>query len=301
MRFLKLLRLPAALALSVGLLLHLTVADNSGVLRAVFYATPLPVMAAGWMILALLFDVRRGSGTACLVLGGLCAAWWPMQSYRFPKAQDSEAQVLKVISWNMAHENLPSADLQTLVQTFKPDIAGLVEVGARHSDPNPLFSAVPPGYAVQKFDHAMAIVVRGTVRLVHQEILGGISKFAFAEAVVDGVTWRVFIVDGTSNPIASREDVLSRVLEEARSHPHTIVLGDFNTPVESALFDPWRVEFHHAFNEAGRGLRETWPRWIPVLTIDHIWSSQDLPPQSAKKRWLESSDHAALLAELSNG
>jgi endonuclease/exonuclease/phosphatase (EEP) superfamily protein YafD len=40
---------------------------------------------------------------------------------------------------------------------------------------------------------------------------------------------------------------------------------------------------------------------VPVLTIDHIWSSQDLPPQRAEKRWLESSDHAALLAELSGG
>jgi endonuclease/exonuclease/phosphatase (EEP) superfamily protein YafD len=301
MRFLKLLRLPSALALLVGLVLHLTVADNAGVLRAVFYGTPLPVMAAGWLILSLAFDKQRASGMTCMMLGALCAAWWPMQAYRFAGPQDSGAPILKVLSWNMAHENLPSADLQTLVETFKPDIAGLVEVGARHSDPNPLLSAPPPGYAVQKFDHAMAIVVRGSVRLVHQEIIDNVSKFAFAEAVVDGVTWRVFIVDGVSNPLVSRAEVLARVLEEARGHPHTIVLGDFNTPVESALFDPWRAEFHHAFNEAGRGLRETWPRWVPVLTIDHIWSSQDAPPQHAQKRWLESSDHAALLAELSKG
>jgi endonuclease/exonuclease/phosphatase (EEP) superfamily protein YafD len=301
MRFLKLLRLPAALVLAVGLVLRLTVADNSGPLRAVFYATPLPVMAAGWLILSLFFDKRRAAGVTCMMLGALCAAWWPMQAYRFAAPQDSEAPTLKVLSWNMAHENLPIADLQTLIENFKPDIAGLVEVGARHSDPNPLLSAPPPGYSVQKFDHAMAIVVRGSVRLVHQEIIDNVSKFAYAEAVVDGVTWRVFIVDGASNPVLSRAEVLARVLEEARGHPHTIVLGDFNTPVESALFDPWRTEFHHAFNEAGRGLRETWPRWIPVLTIDHIWSSHDAPPQRAEKRWPLSSDHAALLAELSDG
>jgi endonuclease/exonuclease/phosphatase (EEP) superfamily protein YafD len=74
-------------------------------------------------------------------------------------------------------------------------------------------------------------------------------------------------------------------------------MGDFNTPVESVLFQPWCKELHHAFNEAGSGLRETWPRWVPVLTIDHIWSSRDVLPLHAEKRWLRSSDHAALLAE----
>jgi hypothetical protein len=200
----------------------------------------------------------------------------------------------------MAHEKLPSADLRVLVETFQPDIAGMVEVGSRHSDPAALLTVLPPGYTAQKLDHAMAIVVRGSIRLLHQLEMGHVSKFASLEATVDGVIWHVFIVDGASHPLASRADVLSRVLSEAHGNPHTIVLGDFNTPIESALFDPWRAELHHAFNEAGRGLRETWPRPVPVLTIDHVWSSHDAPPLRAEKRWLPSSDHAALLVELSN-
>jgi endonuclease/exonuclease/phosphatase (EEP) superfamily protein YafD len=159
-------------------------------------------------------------------------------------------------------------------------------------------ATLPQGYNARKLDNALAIVVRGSVRLVHEIEIGHVSKFASLEATVDGVMWRVFIVDGASDPLRSRADVLSRVLSEAHGSPHTVILGDFNTPIESALFDPWRAELKHAFNEAGRGFRETWPRPLPVLTIDHVWSSPDFPPIHAEKRWLPSSDHAALLIEL---
>lgn len=298
MSFARFLRLLATPVLALGLLLHLTVADACGVLRAVYYATPWPVMAAGWLVMAFVWQKRRPMAVMFLVLSLACGAWWFCVSHRRLQPESTGVTGLKVLSWNMAHEKLPSADLQTFLETFKPDIAGLVEVGARHSDPNPVVATLPAGYAAQKLDHSMAIVVRGTVRLLHQVLLGKISKFAALEAVVDGVTWHVFIVDGASGPTSSREDVLSRVLKEAHGKPHTVIVGDFNTPVESALFDPWRAELHHAFNEAGSGFRETWPRWIPVLTIDHVWSSDDSPPRRAEKRWLPSSDHSALLVEL---
>jgi endonuclease/exonuclease/phosphatase (EEP) superfamily protein YafD len=298
MSFAGLLRLLATPVLTLGLVLHLSVADACGVLRAVFYALPWPVLAAGWLIMAFAWKRRRSISVACVVIALACGAWWLGVSRRTPQPASSGTTALKVLSWNMAHEKLPSADLQKFLETFKPDVAGLVEVGARHGDPNPLVANLPAGYIEQKLDHSMAIIVRGTVRLLHQVLLGKISKFASLEAVIDGVTWHVFIVDGASGPTASREDVLARVLTEARGKPHTVIVGDFNTPVESAFFDPWRAELHHAFDETGSGFRETWPRWIPVLTIDHVWSSHDAPPRRAEKRWLPSSDHAGLLVEL---
>lgn len=298
MRSLKFLRLLATLALVLGVLLHIVVADTWGMSRVPFYAMPLPVLTAGWLMAAIAWGWRRVSGVLCFMFAVACGLWWFAVSYRFHEAPQGQVATLKVISWNMAHRKLPSADLQTLLETYKPDIAGLVEVGSRHSDPSTIVTTLPPGYTAQKLDHAMAIVVRGSVRVVHQVLLGKISKFALLEATVDGVTWRVFIVDGTSGPTRSRADVLARVLSEARAHPRTVITGDFNTPIESALLDPWRADLHHAFNDAGHGFRETWPRPLPVLTIDHVWSSPDSPPLHAEKRWLPSSDHAVLLVEL---
>lgn len=299
MRLLKSLRLPGTLLLLLGLLLHLVVADAWPLFRVVFYALPLPVLALGWLAVAALWGWQRRRGRLCALVAAGCGAWWYASSWCTPEpVQGTPNPAAKVLCWNMAHEALPSADLQQLVTEFTPDIAGLVEVGARHGDPADLMTTLPPGYTAMKLDHGMAVLVRGTVRVVHQKLLSSNSKFAALEAVVDGATWRVFIVDGASRPSTSREDVLKAVLAEARGHPRTVVMGDFNTPLESPLFNPWRAVLRHAFNETGHGFRETWPRLAPVLTIDHVWSSMDSPPLHTEKRWLRSSDHAALLVQL---
>jgi endonuclease/exonuclease/phosphatase (EEP) superfamily protein YafD len=204
MTLLKGLRLLAAALLLLGLVLHLTVRDASGPLRAVFYALPLPVMAAAWFAAALLWWRRRFARISFTLLALGCGAVWLGQSYRTSQPQTpastSTARPLKVLSWNMAHEKLPSTDLRVFLETFKPDIAGLVEVGSRHSDPEALLTALPPGYTAQKLDYAMAIVVRGSFRLLHQAEMGHVSKFASLEATVDGVIWHVYIVDGASHP-----------------------------------------------------------------------------------------------------
>lgn len=298
MILIKPLRFVATPLLALGTLLHLSVADAWPVLRALFYAMPLPVLSLSWFAMACMWGWRKIHGFLCVALALGCGAWWCAVSYRQPELQTGRATVLKVLSWNMAHERLPSVDLHDLIQTLRPDIVGLVEVGRRHGDPNALTTALPPGYTSLKLDHGMALVVRGSARVLQQAELRSASKFASLEALVDGVTWRIFIVDGVSRPTTSREDVLSRVLADANGHAHTVVMGDFNTPVESKLFDPWRSALHHAFNEAGSGFRETWPRWVPVLTIDHVWTSADSPPLRAEKLWRTSSDHAALLVEL---
>jgi endonuclease/exonuclease/phosphatase family metal-dependent hydrolase len=301
MRLERIIRVAGLAVLLLGTVLRVTVADNCGVLRAVYYATPLPVLAAGWLGMAWLWGGwRRWIGIASLVLALGHGAWWIATSHlpeRHP-TYAAEAPRLKVLFWNMAHMELPSADLQRLLETFQPDVVGLVEVGATHLDPRKVVDVLPNGYNVLKLAHGMEIITRGSARFLHEDFLPSRSKYNVLEVTIGSDVWRVYIVDGTSAPTRSREDVLTRVLAEARGQPHTLVVGDFNTPIESPLFDPWRAELHHAFNGSGSGLRETWPRYVPVLTIDHVWSSKDAPPLRTEKRWLRSSDHAALLVEL---
>lgn len=298
MLFRKLSRLLATPLLAFGVLLHLGPADSWHPGAAVFYALPLPVLAGGWLFMAFMWRWTRLPGLVCAMLALGCAAWWFAVSYRDPVVHSNHRPDLKVLFWNMAHRGLPSGDLAALLQEHAPDVTGLVEVGLRHGDPNPLARSLPAGYTALKLDHGMAVVVRGTVKMLRTELLPSSSKFSVLEAVVDGALWRVFIVDGVSRPTASRKDVLDRVLSEARGGVRTVVVGDFNTPIESALFASWEHELHHAFNEAGSGFRETWPRWVPVLTIDHVWSSADAPPLRAQRVWRGASDHAALVVEL---
>ena len=296
------LRLPLACMLLLGTLLHLWVQDSWVLLQVFFYGQPLPILMAGWLTLAALWPGRKSIQIASALVGLACGfAWWST-SYRTPsQPTPAPTATIKVLSWNMAHKALPSADLATFLVKDKPDIVGLVEVGIRHSDPNPLVDPLPATYAVQKLDNGMAIVARGPLRIVEQAVLASGSKYAHVEAEINAVKWQVFIVDGASRPINSRKDVLTEVLAKVQGQPHSLIMGDFNTPAESAYFVPWRAALHHAFDDAGHGFRETWPSILPVLTIDHIWSSKETVPLHAEKRWMSSSDHAALLAEFAPG
>ncbi|MFZ4763433.1 MAG: endonuclease/exonuclease/phosphatase family protein [Roseimicrobium sp.] len=298
MILLRLGRLLAIALLTTGGAVHFSSRDAWQPLAALFYALPLPVLAIGWFVVAVSWGKVGRCCLLCLVPALGSGAWWLALTYREPGVATQAAPGLKVLFWNLAHRKLPSEDLEELLAARRPDIAAFVETGARHGDPSPLTYTLPPGCTELQMNHAMRLVVRGSAKVVRQELLPGATKFAEVQAVVGDVLWRVFIVDGASFPTTPRGPALSHILEMSRGHLRTLVLGDFNTPIESRHFVAWDLAFHHAEKEAGSGLRETWPRWLPVLTIDHVWSSPDAPPLRAEKLWFKTSDHAALWTEL---
>ena len=77
---------------------------------------------------------------------------------------------------------------------------------------------------------------------------------------------------------------------------NTIVLGDFNAPLESRFLNRFKKEFNHTFLEKGNGFAETWPYNIPLLSLDHIWASKDLHILKAEKINTFKSDHSMLKA-----
>src|SRR4051812_41426830 len=100
MKFLKLLRLLGTSALAVTFLLRLTVGDASGILRAVYYATPWPLLATGWAAMTLAWWKKSAVGLSCLVLAVSCGAEWIAVSDRAPQFHSTSSATLKVLSWN---------------------------------------------------------------------------------------------------------------------------------------------------------------------------------------------------------
>jgi endonuclease/exonuclease/phosphatase (EEP) superfamily protein YafD len=289
------------LLLATGMLLHLTVRDSSRLTATFFYAMPLPLIMLGWLIAAAWHVRRKTVLVGCLLMVIVTACWWQVTSYRKqthrppPTAQPAG---LKVLYWNMAHQRLPSVDLEKLIATHQPDIVGLGEVGHRSGDANPIVRNLPPGYIAIRPEHGMGFMVRGSAQVKQAKKLKGRSKFVELDATVDGQVWHILLVDGDADPLRKREELLTKVLDLVKK-PNTLVMGDFNTPIESRWFDPWRdAKLHHASEGAREGFRETWPRPWPVLTIDHIWSSPDTLPQSMERVQIPSSDHLAIMARL---
>lgn len=77
----------------------------------------------------------------------------------------------------------------------------------------------------------------------------------------------------------------------------TIVAGDFNAPSNDAVYRLLGTGFTDAFDAVGTGWGNTYHRVLPLLRIDHIFSSNMLVPLSCKTVTLEKSDHKAVLAD----
>ncbi len=89
------------------------------------------------------------------------------------------------------------------------------------------------------------------------------------------------MVNGLSSPIRPRGPFLRAIANscreaEASGKPYDLVLGDFNTPSRSRSFaDLEALGFRLAGRET-RGWRGTFPSWLPVYDIDHVWIARHL-------------------------
>ncbi|MGC6427448.1 MAG: endonuclease/exonuclease/phosphatase family protein [Akkermansiaceae bacterium] len=77
----------------------------------------------------------------------------------------------------------------------------------------------------------------------------------------------------------------------------TIIAGDFNAPAHDAVYRLLLNDFTGAFEAVGTGWGNTYHRALPLLRIDHIFSSKKLVPICCKTIKLRKSDHRAVIAD----
>ena len=152
-------------------------------------------------------------------------------------------------------------------------------------------------YSIHNFGHEMLILTKGKIRSFRYQNISYQSKYNDIEIEFNEKIYHVILSDIISNPLASREKPIQTILGVPQSNERVIIMGDFNTPYDSIFFDGYKQRFHNAFHIAGSGFSETWPYGIPLLQLDHIWTSRDLKPLRVMKRYDFMSDHALLVAE----
>jgi endonuclease/exonuclease/phosphatase (EEP) superfamily protein YafD len=87
----------------------------------------------------------------------------------------------------------------------------------------------------------------------------------------DGAPWKFFALDVVGNPEISREPPLARLAARTRERQPDFMAGDFNTPRTSRLLSPLAPGYRHGYDLAGRGWSYTWPVFLPVLSLDHLY------------------------------
>jgi vancomycin resistance protein VanJ len=285
----------------VSVVLHATIADRTPLSAWVFYFVPLPISALALLGAAVLFAVAMrlrpalATGAAALALYG----FWTFAHTFHEGCDGTGSSDLRVVLWNVNHLRRGMDAVAAQLETTGADVIGLVE--ASHPSPKHLafWRARFPGHTVLLPGGGLVLLVRGNVLSTQMRELIGISRLLIADLEIDGAPLRVALADLDASPRFDKRALLQSTFDSAtggESSP-TIVMGDFNTPIESLWFRPVRGKYVHAFEKAGSGFLATWPSDRPLLAIDHIWAGWGLTATCARLEATPLSDHSLFRAD----
>ena len=285
-----------------GTLLRLTIRDRVPLLAVLFYATP-PIILSAIAFLAAGFLLKshcRRFAAVAAIFGVVCAGWWSYSSfYRYdPPSADEE---FRVLFWNCRYGYHGWKSVAKEIHRIDAPLVGLVEADDHTEKRKEFWRWEFVDYDIASLGGGIVLMTRGQIvrsRLVQLTSGGRCGEF---EVLLDGKQLMVFVVDIKSNPFVSRREPLEKLIalvESTRDKP-TVLMGDFNTPADSAFLDDLRSAFRNAFETAGDGYAATWPLPVPVLTLDQVWVSRDLQLHGCRHLWTSSSDHRPVVTRMS--
>ena len=292
--------------LLVGIVMRLTIRDRVPGLAVVYYALP-PVILCGLATLVLAFQsmCRRWRSAAICGLGAMGLLWWTCADGWFvhPTRGRPGEPTLRVVAWNCGRGRGGWARIAERLPEFDADLIAIVEAGDASEEMRKLWKAHCPDYDVSLLGGGIVCLTRGATGTASVHEIDGASQLRELEVVFHSATVTCLIVDVHANPFYVRRSALeaiARRADEAGSSP-VLVLGDFNTPPDSAHFASLREKHVRAFERSGAGFHATWPAFAPVLPLDQIWGNQWVDFRKCRLHHSKLSDHCAVVAEISVG
>ena len=296
------LAMGAAVSAILGLLIRLTVRDEWRGVDVLFYVLQLPVV--GLLLLlasaAWLGSGRRASALVSFVLSTAIFLSWVVFGRLEHSCGDRRAD-FRAVQWNLEYGRAGWDSIAAALREEDADVIGLVEAQVRGPNPVRFWRPRFPEYDVQAPGEGLVLMVRGEIETVRRENFGVRSRLAIAEVKVGGRPLRVILVDLEANWFSSRGPLIERVRAAALTSDRrpVLILGDFNTPGDSVWFRKLRRDYGEAFEAAGEGMPGTWPFFLHLMALDHLWVSRGLHAVCAEKRMSWLSDHSRIRAEVS--
>lgn len=293
------------MTLVLGVVLQLWLKDHSTAWALLFYGMPKPCLVALALILALISGRRGKSQIAAVAAVFILSLWWTLTSYS-PAREIAKPTVLSPASdevtllyWNLCRPSGLDQEMVDLVKELRPHIATFVEPGSQAGALLETYQSLLPGYQGAWMPRGILWFSLVPSRYRERGKLDASGAYARFEVNGLGPTFPVVVADVHPHLFHSRRQQLQEVLAQSQSRQDAILLGDFNTPLESTLLSGFRANYVEAFEVAGNGFRETWPSGLPLLSLDHAWIGHDWQVIEARKIWrLTGSDHAALFIRL---
>jgi endonuclease/exonuclease/phosphatase family metal-dependent hydrolase len=148
----------------------------------------------------------------------------------------------------------------------------------------------------------LAVCSRWPIRLEERLPLpGGVAMSVIAE--VHRRPLRLLVVDGVSSPFRSRRPFLRAIAQACREaaaagQPYDVVVGDFNTPSRALGFDDLTTQGYRLAGRSATGWRATFPAWLPLYDIDHVWLAPGLRIRSCNLFNGPATDHRGQLVRV---
>jgi vancomycin resistance protein VanJ len=286
--------------LGAGILLRITgVRDHFQAVAVVFYTTPWPVIAIGLALISVHHWRSQRSGRTRLygVLSIIALGIWIALSWRH--APQTVQPNLRLVFWNVARPYRQLPRVGAFLRAQNADVIVIAEAATWYPPMVDRWQNEFPGYAKHASPGDMLCLVRGTIVASENGTLVDRSTYAIHRLLVRGREISLLHVDVFARPLLSRREPLHRLTELVRSRQgeKLLVVGDFNTPRDSAHLDGLRALTTNCFERAGRGFVETWPNPLPVLALDQMWAGRGILPVRCVSCWTWLSDHCAVIGD----
>ncbi len=310
----KFLRRSCAAIFVLGLLVRVTLRDAYPVISLVYYMTPWPVLIALLVpeTVTRAFRRQQPGFLAMLTLMLALLFVWMHQSYRLtlepPGAHESalraqESTPFRIVFWTAdTYEFVPLEEAAEDICKLEPDIIALIEGNVDWGRQIRVYGDLFPDHQIQMLPHSMLMLHQGRLhRRVARYFDKRNSALTEVELRQDDLLLHVALLDQRSTPTYSRKQSFGELADYIRTLPgdkNFILMGDFNTPVDSVHLRPFREILTPAFEAAGVGWAETWPSYFPVHSLDQVWTGPTVRVLRCTPKRLSFRGHRALVIDV---
>ncbi|MGB5420181.1 endonuclease/exonuclease/phosphatase family protein [Algibacter sp.] len=208
---------------------------------------------------------------------------WVSRSFNINTSAVIQENDIEIVFWNATHKR----EFKHVFEKTKniPDVVVLVEYHAEELEETKL--KYPEFFFYWHAESEIGIFSKTPIDI--DEIF--ISKDETVVISFFTHTLNFYAIDVASSFNVYRKNQLKFVTESIKKTNKCILIGDFNTPLESKFLNTIKMDFNQVLTEKGNGFRETWFWNIPLLSLDHIWVSKDLQIINSEKISTFKSDH----------
>lgn len=285
--------------ISVGI--RFSIKDQFFFTAPIFYATP-PLVIFFISIINSILNRKKIIWMGLNLAIGICSLIYFFKFSYIDEIRDTKQNHnLTVLLWNISSPSHPNDNLIEILIDINPDIVAIIELGNFEDKDLKTYSSKLPDYKIKKLSHGMMCMVKGEINYLGIEEFPWRSSYNKLEVKINERKYNLIIADIGPSLLNSRKEVIDSIFDYSSNLNSCIILGDFNTPFDSILFDKLKNKFNHSFSVSGHGFIETWPYGLPLLSLDHVWVSKDIRPLMTIKKHKLLSSHALIISELNDG